>query len=1623
MSDEKRLHTLFTDADSRRQRIRDHVMEGIEDTFPLDGKHFRIELDKFHIKPEKFSPSQQKKALLEKSTMVEPIKGTLRLIDKETGETVQESKRTLAHVPYLTERHTFIMSGNEYSVSNQVRIKPGVYTRKRGNGELEASFNLARGKNFRLMMDPERGIIFMQYASSKIPLYPILKALGISHSKISQRWGGELARLNQNFAAGKEDKYLRKLYNKAIPHYNRESSPDRDTIIKAIKDTYEQTAMDGSVNKLTLGEKHNKVNAPALLRASQKLVRVYNGKERQDDRDSLAFKTLHTAESFMKERIEKDASPDLRRKAIRKLNQKKRNPKMSDMMPTSPFTKSIHRFLKTSALANTPMQINPIEMLDSATKVTALGEGGISSTLAVPDEARDVHHSHLGFMDPIRTPESQKAGIDIRGSLHLARDDDGNMYTPVVNTKTGKGEYVSADKLMRSNVAFPGQDLKLRKKQKKTVDIIDGTGKVRAADPDEAEYQVPYAASMYGPSTNLVPMLNNAMGNRNIMGSKFQTQAVPLLEREEPLVQVESWQKGRSVEQEFGEMISPVATEDGTIEDIDEDFIYIRPDRRKKASYELHTPKPRAIIVQGNPRYIRGNPKAKRYYEKIEKYLERKGFDVEFDAGAPYTQPEEAALWVGHSRGVDRLRFAPPMTRTLAFGSLVDGAINHPVDQQKLEEFDAEEGHEYDPPDEHYKFTPEQKAAIDRVTGTVKTAATRTTVEVEDDGRVKIPYSTNFPMASKTYLHDELNVKKGQKVKKGQSLGENNFTRGNKLALGTNLNVAYVPYYGKNSNDAVVISEHAAKKLTSTHMYTENISIDHMTVLDKEKHKNYFGTKYSRNQYNRLDKRGIIREGQKVEQGELLIAAMRENQARADAQLLGKLHRSLVKPYRDAAVVWEHHFTGVVTDVSVTENNVTVAVKTDEPMQVGDKLANRFGGKGVVSEIVPDDQMMKDEGGNVVDVALTSAGIITRTNPNQILETAVAKVAKKTGQPITVPQYVKDGTEKDRVKWAKNLLKKHNLRDKETILDPRSGKKIPNIMVGPQYTFKMFKSADTNYAARGVGPGYDANLQPTKGGDEGAKSVGKMEFNALVAHNARNVLNEVSNVKSQRSDEFWRRVQLGLPTQTPNDNFAFNKFKDTLTGAGINMKKNGTKWSLGPITDRDVDKMASGTVKNPLLVKTQATKDGQKIVTEKGGLFDPVITGGMTGTKYSKIDLAEPVVNPIFEEPVRRLLGMSQKEFKKARDEQGADRLKQKLNALNLDQKLKELRKRAKTRKGSARNDAIKQIKYIQALKKEGLQAGDAYVLTKVPVTPPTVRPIMPNPDGTTLVSDSNYLYRDLMLANQSMSETPDELKDFDFQKSQRQHLHDAVGALFGVNDPVSPQNKGRGVKGHLQQVTGTSSPKNGYFQSRLMKRRQDLSGRATIAPDHTLGLDEVGIPENMAWKMYEPFLIKELIRKGHSAVKAREMVQDKAPAAKRILDVEVKKRPVMINRAPTLHRYNMISAYPKLVPGKTMRINPFAEAGMNADYDGDALQVHTPVSDAAVNEAKGMTLSNLVFGDRSKDDLMVFPAHEAIIGTYMATKDSSNKKPMKFKSKAEAMKAYKAGKIKLSDPVEIEGF
>ena len=1457
-----KIQPLLAAADQRRDQIRDKTMDGLKGLFPLIGKNSTLELKGLGITKKDYSTVEQKHALMSGRTLHEAIQGTVVLRDNKTGKVLDQQTRTLLHLPYYTDRYTFIVGGIEYDIPSQLRLKSGVYTRERNNGEYEAAFNLRKGSNFRIAMEPESGHLHMELGASKIPLYPLLRSLGVPDADIRKYWGSELQDVNAAHSKGKEELVLNKVILKIKrPHDVVPTTLEGKRAF--IKRYFDSTEMDSTVNSRTLGKPLTKANAIALLTASKKLIDVQKGTAQEDDRDSLEFKTIHAADDFFKERLDIDARRTVARKVTARLNSNKDN-NLKTILPSSVFTKSINSFLTSAAISSSPTQINPMEIIDHAGKITSLGEGGISSDRSVPYESRKVHNTQFGIIDPVRTADGANAGIVVQSSIAGHRDHEGNLYAYMKDMRTNKMVHVPVTKLAKSVVGFSNQGHRTH------WDAIHGTETV-STHRKNIDYEMPDSMHMLGPATSLIPFLNGMQGNRAIMGSKFQTQALPLVEREAPYVQAMGPYKGISMEQELAQLVLPTSPVNGTVARIDEHYIYIRPDKEKTA------------------------------------------------AAGP-------AL-------------------------------------------------------------------------------------------IKIPYHDYFPLASKTYLHDNLNVKAGDKVKQYQTMSDSNFTKGGELALGKNLSIAYMAYYGKNSNDAVVISEDASRKLLSEHMYKESLQKGPEIILGKAKYAAYYGMQFTAEQLNKLDEHGVAKKGEHFIKGDPLILGLRKAPPTPESALLGNFHKSLVKPYRDVTVTWDHDSPGTVQDVMDAARQIMVTVRTQEPMKVGDKLANRFGGKGVVSEIVPNERMVKDGNGKTLDVLFTSAGIVSRINPNQVVEAALGKVVEKTGKPIIVPQF----NAENNVKYAKRLLKEHGIKDKETVYDPVSGKHIPNIFVGRSFIHKLFKSTETNYSARGVSA-YDINLQPTKGGDEGAKGLGRMEINALLAHNARNVLKEGLTLKSEKSDDFWRAYEFGLPAPPPKTPFVSEKFVAMLKGAGINVKKDGPHVTIGPLTDKHVKEMSSGALDVPSLEKSKSFMVNAKDMRpETGGLFDPALTGGMGGTKWSHMTLSEPIVNPIFEDSTRRLLGLSKKQLRDEIGKVGGHGIKARLNKLDLNKTARTLREETKTKRGSDLDNAVKKLKYIEALKAGGFsKAGDAYTLSNLAVVPPVMRPILPSNKGNELqISDINYLYRDVGLASSSLSNSK-ETGSPTLTQEARHHLHDTVGALFGVQKPTSPQLLGREAKGFIEQITGSGSPKSGFLHKKILKRQQDLSGRATATPDATLNIDQIGVPEDMLWSTYSKFIMRGLVNQGYKPLAAREMIENRHVAAQNILNHEITQRPMFVNRAPSLHKHNVVAAYPVSVQGKSLRVNPFMETGMNLDYDGDAMQLYVPVTQPAVNEARDLTMSSLLFGDKHPNDLMVFPQHEAILGTYLATHKKEKGPVRKFKTKKDAMRAYHNGEITMNTPVEI---
>lgn len=338
----------------------------------------------------------------------------------------------------------------------------------------------------------------------------------------------------------------------------------------------------------------------------------------------------------------------------------------------------------------------------------------------------------------------------------------------------------------------------------------------------------------------------------------------------------------------------------------------------------------------------------------------------------------------------------------------------------------------------------------------------------------------------------------------------------------------------------------------------------------------------------------------------------------------------------------------------------------------------------------------------------------------------------------------------------------------------------------------------------------------------------------------------------------------------------------------------------------------------------------------------------------------------------------------------------------------------------SKKDELVKKIKYLTGLAKNGIKPEEAFVLHNMPVIPPILRPASVMGGNQIKFADVNNLYKDHMTVNNALKGTIDVLDPADLT-AEREEAYNGVRAIIGLGEAISPANRGR-VKGLMQQIGGVGGPKTGFFHSKLLSKKQDFSGRATIYAEPNLGFNEAAVPVDQLWTMYKLHILRDLAKNGYDYVNSEKAWTERNTAATNSFNKIIKQVPLFINRAPTLMKSNITAVFPVPVKGNAMGINPIHLPMFAGDFDGDALSMYVPMSPEAVHEAKNKVLPQHQINDyrRGQNQSIVAPGHEAIIGSMIMTEPDMEQAVVKFKTEADCLKALHEGKIKENTPVEI---
>jgi len=392
---------------------------------------------------------------------------------------------------------------------------------------------------------------------------------------------------------------------------------------------------------------------------------------------------------------------------------------------------------------------------------------------------------------------------------------------------------------------------------------------------------------------------------------------------------------------------------------------------------------------------------------------------------------------------------------------------------------------------------------------------------------------------------------------------------------------------------------------------------------------------------------------------------------------------------------------------------------------------------------------------------------------------------------------------------------------------------------------------------------------------------------------------------------------------------------------------------------------------------------------------------------------------------------LNEEEFRKAREEygstafragMGAEAIKELLKKVNVEKLGEDLRKKMKADPSlQKRLRYAKRLRVTDAFRKSGNKP-DWMILDVLPVLPPELRPLVPLDGGRFATSDLNDLYRRVINRNNRLKKLMELRAPEVIIRNEKRMLQEAVDALFDNG------RRGRVLRGAnnrpLKSLSDTLKGKQGRFRQNLLGKRVDYSGRSVIVIGPELKLHQCGLPKKMALELFKPFIYHRLEVQGHCTTikQAKEMVEAQEPIVWDILEEVIREHPVLLNRAPTLHRLGMQAFEPTLVEGKAIRIHPLVCTAFNADFDGDQMAVHVPLSPEAQVEASVLMLASNNILSPANGQPLAIPTQDMVLGLYYLTKavPGSKGEGRAFANFEEVLLALDAGEVSLLTPIRL---
>ena len=369
----------------------------------------------------------------------------------------------------------------------------------------------------------------------------------------------------------------------------------------------------------------------------------------------------------------------------------------------------------------------------------------------------------------------------------------------------------------------------------------------------------------------------------------------------------------------------------------------------------------------------------------------------------------------------------------------------------------------------------------------------------------------------------------------------------------------------------------------------------------------------------------------------------------------------------------------------------------------------------------------------------------------------------------------------------------------------------------------------------------------------------------------------------------------------------------------------------------------------------------------------------------------------------------------------GAEAIQELLQSIDLEKEYAELQAGLVNATGQKRARIVKRLEVVEAFRESGNKP-EWMILSAIPVIPPDLRPMVQLDGGRFATSDLNDLYRRIINRNNRLRRLLELGAPDIIVRNEKRMLQEAVDAL------IDNGRRGRPVTGPgnraLKSLSDMLKGKSGRFRQNLLGKRVDYSGRSVIVVGPELKIYQCGLPKEMAIELFKPFVMKELVANGtaHNIKNAKKMVERLQPEVWDVLEEVIKEHPVMLNRAPTLHRLGIQAFEPILVEGKAIKLHPLVCTAYNADFDGDQMAVHVPLSVEAQAECRFLLLSPNNLLKPSDGGPVAVPSQDMVLGIYYLTQErpGATGEGMFFKNLNEALLAYENGYVTLHSRIKV---